>query len=582
MSEYEKTLQEETVYLTQTIDLINKVIAHETGELLESRRKQFLTSRREMWEDTNPSSPDFDRIIETSQYLAAINQDTLGYLHTTKRLDRYQRLISSPYFGRVDFTEDDYPERERLYIGYCSIIDPDTREVCVYDWRAPVSSLFYSGESSRAAYSSPAGQILGTIHLKRQFKIVDSKLKYYFDSAVRITDEILQEVLSRTSSSKMRTIVETIQREQDLIIRDTDSGLLLVQGMAGSGKTSVALHRIAFLLYEGLMSKLSSEHVLIISPNELFSSYIYGVLPELGEENVTQLTFDEISSTLLSEDIALETRNEQLEALLLGKPSGTLFRREGACFKGSKSFHTILNRLLRHYAHQVIPFQDVSFESKVLEKREILKSRFLHNPTAIPMAKQLLKLEKTILEEIHPLRKKRLGKLMNIVERSEGHELEIKTFSRYLSLIEAKQFVRRLHQFTRIHYLEIYRLLFRQEGLLRFLAQGLELPENINGIIAETNAALTAGQAYYEDCAPLLYLKTRVEGIRSYSRIRHAVIDEAQDYSPLQYEVFNLLFPNARFTVLGDVNQSLEKILTTLFMTRSPQFSASLKQAKYF
>jgi DNA helicase-2/ATP-dependent DNA helicase PcrA len=161
MSAYEENLREEQTYLTQTIAIINKAIIFETNELLASRRKQLLTARRELWEDTSPTSTDFDRLIESNQYLEAINNDTLGYLNTTKRVDNYKRFICSPYFGRVDFIEDGFSDMEMLYIGYCSFTDPETRAVYVYDWRAQYQVLFYSNQSARAAYSSPVGQIWG-------------------------------------------------------------------------------------------------------------------------------------------------------------------------------------------------------------------------------------------------------------------------------------------------------------------------------------------------------------------------------------------------------------------------------------
>jgi DNA helicase-2/ATP-dependent DNA helicase PcrA len=331
-----------------------------------------------------------------------------------------------------------------------------------------------------------------------------------------------------------------------------------VQGSAGSGKTSIALHRIAFLFYEGLHSRLRSDNVLILSPNNLFNNYIYSVLPELGEETVTQLTFDEIASNLLSQDINPETKLKQLE-IMLNTAEYSSVRQAGVQFKGSIEFLTILNRLLKYYAHKVIPFQDLYFDGKVLVKREILKNRFLRNDIGIPMAKQLQKLEKTILDIVHPLRKKRLQKIMNIVQKSEGHELEVKTFARYLSILEAQQFTRKLLKFTRVYYLEIYKLLFRQKGLLNSLAYGLDLPADIDQIISETNDHLNEGKAFYEDCTPLIYLKVLVEGNAAFSHIRHAVIDEAQDYSLLQYNVFNHLFGNARFTILGDINQALGK-----------------------
>lgn len=556
MDGYQQQLKEEKAHLKTTVDFIVRELETKTDDLAKKKRN-LISARRDMWENTVHYTNDFARLTEINQYLSEINSQTASYSNTLKRLENYKKMLDSPYFGRFDFEEDGVNIREKIYVGLHNVIDSKTHEVYVYDWRAPISGIFYRFEPGRASYDAPIGKITGEVLLKRQYKIKNSNLDYFFDCSIIINDGILQEILSRNSSPKMRNIVETIQKEQDLIIRDTDNDLLIVQGVAGSGKTSVALHRVAFLLYEGLNSKLSSNNVIIISPNAVFSKYISNVLPELGEENVQQTTFSDIVSTALT---ITETREKQLESLIhCQNPGRRKLKEQSIAFKGSGTFVQILNRLLRYFANRMIPFEDVYFDGKILMTAQQLKNRFLNNKTGIPMAKQLKRLENVILEKIHPLRRARLKKIELIVANSEGHELEIKQFARLLSIKEAKSFMERVHRFTRVDYRQLYNLLFNEEGLLSKLVRGLQLPDSIEDIAAYTKEALQSQQIQYEDSAPLLYLKLKIEGNDFYQEIKQVVIDEAQDYHPLQYEIFKLLFGDAKYTVLGDINQSIEK-----------------------
>jgi DNA helicase-2/ATP-dependent DNA helicase PcrA len=334
-------------------------------------------------------------------------------------------------------------------------MDRNTGQVYVYDWRAPISSIFYRYELGGAMYDSPLGISRGDVSLKRQYQIRNSKLKYFFDCSVRITDEILQEVLSHTSA-KMKNIIETIQKEQDVIIRDRDHELLIVQGVAGSGKTSIALHRIAFLLYEGLNSNLQSNNVIIISPNTVFSHYISSVLPELGEENVRQSIFDDLVLDTFQGRFGEETRDMQLETLINSRAKTERDQRHQSIdFKGSRIFKQILDRLLWHYAHRHLVFEDVYYIGTILATRQQLKNRFLHNEIGVPMAKQLKRIEKTLLEKVHPLQKNRLKRLEKIVAKSEGHEFEIKSFSRLLAIKQAKAFRERIQRFTNVDYSQL-------------------------------------------------------------------------------------------------------------------------------
>lgn len=559
MDSYEQDMGEERDYLDKTLAFIKRELDVETGAL-DDRRHALIASRKDMWENTVHFTNDFARLTEINQYLFEVNNQTASYVNIEKKIEKYKRMIGSPYFGRFDFIEDSLSDREKIYIGLFSVMDSKTHDIFIYDWRAPISSMFYRFEPGRASYTAPSQEISGSILLKRQYKIQNSKLKYFFDCSIRINDEILQEVLGRNSSDKMRNIVETIQKEQDLIIRDTESELLIVHGVAGSGKTSIALHRIAFLLYEGLNSKLTSNNIIIISPNSIFSKYISSVLPELGEDNVEQNTFDDIVSMLFKGRLAAETRNMQLESLIISEDNEAVnLRRQSIEFKGSRDFAKILRSFIQYYERQIIAFEDIYYDGKILETKQELKNLFLNNKLGTPMVKRLKRIEGMILDKIHPLQRKGYEKIQKIVQKSDGHEFEEKSFSRLLSIKRTKRLLERLHSFTEVDFFHIYKLLFSSRELFFKLAQGFILPDNIELILSSTSEMLRKRQILYEDCAPMLYIKQIIEGIDLFPEIRQVVIDEAQDYYPMQYEVFKLLFKDVKYTLLGDINQVIER-----------------------
>lgn len=550
-------MEEEQEHLAETLELINQQMEDELKNA-SLRKEEMIAFRREMYEETTHFSKDFTRLTEMNQYLSEVKNQTESYTNTARRVERYKRILDSPYFGRFDFQEEGF-EREKIYIGLYNVINHRTQDVWVYDWRAPIASIFYRYELGDAKYKAPMGDIPGKVFLKRQYKIKHSELKYFFDSSIRITDEALQEILGRNSSPTMRQIVETLQKEQDEIIRDTENEVLIVQGVAGSGKTSIALHRVAYLMYEGLNSHLRSNNILIISPNDVFCQYISTVLPELGEKNVLQATFDDLIANAFQERFTLETRDQQLESLLRSQnTSAGKLKEQNILFKGSQKFVTLLDRLVYHYGHQLIEFEDVYYNKKLIESKHLIKSRFLNNPIGIPMTKQLKRIEKTLWERIHPLQKERRVALTSLVATNPEHLLEIKPYARLLAFREAQALKTRIHKFTEVDYKVVYERLLNDPLLLHKLARGLELPEGIEDLLDHTLGELKKGKLSYEDSVAMLYLKLRLEG-GNYSEIRQVVIDEAQDYSPMQFQVFKLLFPNAHFTILGDIAQSIER-----------------------
>ena len=288
--------ENEKAYLDIVLKFLHGEIS-EARETLDAKKRLLYRARHEQGvlasDVTSPgtSSDLSQHLLEDERQLASI--ETL-----TRRLYQYERLISSPYFGRFDFLEDGESSSDKIYIGLHNVYDASGGDILVYDWRAPISSIFYRYEPGRASFTAPNGEISGDVTLKRQYNIERSQLKYFFDCSLVINDEILQEVLAHNASPKMQNIVRTIQGEQDIIIRDTHSDLLMAQGAAGSGKTTIALHRIAYLLYNGSKSGLTSKNIVIISLSDVFSSYIGAILPQLGEKNVKESTFASLAEKL--------------------------------------------------------------------------------------------------------------------------------------------------------------------------------------------------------------------------------------------------------------------------------------------
>lgn len=386
--------------------------------------------------------------------------------------------------------------------------------------------------TGEAFYDAPCGRVAGELNLKRQYEIKNGTLEYFFDSDVQIVDEFLRQLLSQNTTAKMKAIVETIQHEQDVVIRDMENDLLMVQGVAGSGKTSIALHRAAYLMYQGLQTKLSANNIMIISPNSIFEQYISNVLPELGEDNVISSVFEDILSELLN-GRKIQSRNDFLENLIVNSKYKEISR-NSIEFKTSSFFREILDQFLIDIPRQWIEFEDVYYEGKCVVSRQILKDKILGRPET-PLGIKLEQLEDYILEQIFGTGKGR------------GHKEE-------KNLIKQE-----IQKFIKIDIVELYKILFSNEAYFYSLLQNSNPSQNIKNIWKYTKENLEADSLYYDDAIAIAYLYLKIYGTNKYKNIKQVVIDEAQDYYPLQYEIFNLLFSNAKFTILGDMKQTLAK-----------------------
>ncbi len=521
----------------------------------------LIDSRKDMWDHAAHSSEDFDQAIEMVQYWQALATQTSAYEAQSDKIRALKKMLPAPYFARIDFTRDGDDQTRKIYIGRSGLVDDKTQERYIYDWRAPIASLFYRLQAGKAFYEAPTGTISGTVSLKRQYEIKDGKLEFFFDSDVEIVDRFLRRLLSRNASSQMRTIVETIQHDQDLAIRDIENDLLLVQGVAGSGKTSIALHRVAFLLYQEVTSKLKANNILILSPNHIFEQYIAHVLPELGEENITSVVFDEICTTVLeSIDRPMQIRNEWLEQVLSGSDNSDPGEaRSRLQFKGSKAFVSLLHRHIQHFTYHGIGFSDIHYDGKCIASAKRLKTRWIKDQSAKPLAVKLEHLEEFILQKVRKLRQERIRKQEAILNENPDHIFDAREQARLLSINESTLLLAEIRKFTTLNILELYKSLFQNKDYFYGLASGLELPGDIERIIDHTAENLVREQLPYDDALALTYFSICLTGYSPYNDIRQIVIDEAQDYYPLHFEICKLLFKQARYTILGDINQTIEK-----------------------
>lgn len=499
-------------------------------------KSRIVEERSRIWEDfsrgaLNPST----EMQEVMQITQNERNDTSRFERLQLQAERLHRQKKTPYFAKIDFAENENPA-ESFYIGQSSFIDTETSDVYVCDWRADISSLFYDQELGRAFYDSPIGRIYGDLTLRRQFKIENSKLKYMFDSDIAIEDDILKDELGKNADLKLKTIVSTIQKEQNTIIREGGSDLLLVQGVAGSGKTSIALHRVAYLLYH-LRNSLSSANVLIFSPSNVWNSYISDVLPELGEEKVMQKGFYEFFAPYF-EDFTVETYSECAERHFL---RGYL---NGETEKGSVEFCRELEKSFTSQGQYNTEYCDVTFDGNM-----------------ILTADEFRKYYEVIFKNYNPSMRK--NKILSIVLQDIENEYKDKYLGRYIfemendgvSFTEVEEKVEKEKEWKRV-VSSVTDLINGAFGNVNVKQTYLSVVKKVFPECYEECAANFAERRMnYEDLLPMAYLKFLRGDIRPNHKISQIVVDEAQEYSPVTYILLNKIFTGAKFTILGDVSQ---------------------------
>lgn len=531
-------LEFEKSRLEQTIALAKEQLDQARERNVENK-SAIISAKKELRENTSHSianlwsSEGFEALAALNQYANPITDKIADYEAVENKILLLEKMIQSPYFARIDFKFEDEDTFENIYIGRTSLKKDETNEFFIYDWRSPIASVFYRFVLGQVFYDAPGGRITGEVNLKRQYEISKGELEYYFDADVQIVDEFLRKLLSQNTSPKMKTIVETIQREQDIVIRDMENDLMMVQGVAGSGKTSIALHRAAYLMYQGLSSKLAADNILIISPNSLFEQYISNVLPELGEEHVVSVVFEDIIASVVKNE-QVQSRNQFLENLI----SNTQYRdiiKSSMEFKTSRQFLEILDRFLDDLPHKWMNFEDICYDGECIISGEMIKEKVLSGINETPLGIRLKLIGEYILELISESKKTRLRKSEKILMNEE------------------------MLKFMELDIKDVYRKLFHDKEYFYSLAKDIELPSSMDQILTYTQENLETNMLYYDDATVLTYLNLKIYGINKYKAIKQVVIDEAQDYYPLHFKIFHMLFSKAKFTILGDINQTLEK-----------------------
>ncbi len=515
--------QQETEYLAKTCDVIDTLqtfcaqkIADNKDEIL-SMKRFFSENYYDIRHGNGEEIVGEDEFANINITIEAFEKQNETLKTTQKRLKKQKK---TPYFGRFDFKPSDEKSASTYYIGL-GLVQDENKNNFVYDWRADICSLYYDDTLGKTSYSCPDGEINGELSLKRQFKIENSILKYFIDSNLVIDDDILMEQLSQNATSKMHDIVSTIQKEQNILIRSDDFENTIVQGVAGSGKTSIAMHRISYLLYK-YRKELKSEDILILSPSEMFADYIDEVLPSLGEEKPFTTTFSGMAKRLLGE--TFESREDLLEKITETQKQKDF---ENIAIKSSFEFLSDLKDFLNNNLCKLFLPKTLTFGDIVIEK-ETLFDIFFNKLNGICVHKRIEVIAEHIADQF---------------KVSEGlHETLANRAKKIL-----------YNKFVTTDLLKIYNI---------FLGS-LDLPE------------VQSIGAY--DIAPILLIKENLFSLKTNYDAKYVIIDEMQDYTPCHFYLFDKIWKCGKL-YLGDIHQSIDRTLSNDYLaTLAKQCKAKIK-----
>lgn len=576
----DRELQQEQERLDCVMEKINAEISKLEAET-SKRRSEVVHIRRHFWDDVKVNTDTFDDYLETiiglRQQAQELSVSENTHRHAFNRLAALHRLHKVPYFGKIDFMEEGASSSEQIYIGVSTLMDKDGENFIIYDWRAPISSVYYDYPPGPAKYATPSGTINGVLEKKWQYLIHNGVIESMFDTSLTIGDEILQQVLGKGTDKHMHSIVATIQREQNQIIRHERGRLLIVHGPAGSGKTSAAMQRIAYLLYK-YRSWLKADQIILFSPNLMFNSYVSNVLPELGEENMQQVTFQEYLDHRLSKTFQVEDPYEQLEYMLTKEYDPVYPTRKASIrFKASTYFFKMINEYRQSLESSGMLFKGLMFRGRPLITAKQITEKFYTSDTSLRFHNRLEKLTEWLNEQIDAVEKQELTKpwveeAIELLSKDEyqkaythlqkkhgfsedmggDYDLEHRLLGRMIIRKKLKPLRKWVRTLRFIDFTGIYKQLFIDPEWMTG-----DKPEEWKDICLLTIDTFNEGKLLYEDATPFLFLKELIEGFQTNSSIKHVLVDEAQDYSPFQFEFLKRLFPSAKMTVLGDFNQAI-------------------------
>jgi DNA helicase-2/ATP-dependent DNA helicase PcrA len=501
-------MKDQTAYLEFVLEKLRERIQKISLSLAEGE-KEIEGMHEYYWENyTEMDQYGYENFDNQQALLNQINTNQ----QQLKMKHRFKNMLDSPYFGRVDFQYEGEDEPETFYIGIGNFAEETGRTPLIYDWRAPVSGLFYDFDKGEASYQAPGGLMEGEITSKWQYKIRKGKMVYGFESDMKIDDDILKAELGANGDVQLKNIIRTIQKEQNAIIRNTKDRILVIQGVAGSGKTSVALHRIAYLLYHD-RKNLKSSNILILSPNGVFSDYISHILPELGEENIQEMSFDLFAYQELRDTAAdCEDKYDMIEQAMKDLAVGERCRE-----KQSGEFLDQMEEFLLILEDELMNFTNVEYRHYQIPSSRIIEL-FYEKFLDVPLLSRIEAVMEYLLDEYETL----TGRDLSEEERPVFQE-------KFLKMYETR---------------DLYRIYSR---FLEYAGYA-PLPQS------SWEQRLLA----YEDVYPMLYMKYKLLRPGNRRNIKHLVIDEMQDYSRMQYLILAKLFP-CKMTILGDKAQTMDE-----------------------
>ena len=500
----EEEFKKEEKHLELTTKLLRENISSLAQDLYDNEEKQ-QEFKKYIWDTKAELDP-----TEMKTILSNNDKEIEDLEMKAKYYKKLYKIQNSPYFGKITF-EDDEGNKD-IYIGL-TYLTKDEDNV-IYDWRSPISSVFYDYEHGKCSYSAPGGIIEGYLHNKRQFTIENSKIKRVFDSKLTIQDEMLQEVLTRKNNDYMKNIVNTIQAEQNAIIRNVEDKNLIVQGIAGSGKTSVALHRIAFLLYK--IKNLTSDKVLIFAPNHIFSEYISNVLPELGEENTKETTFSDFLEAYIKEYKNIESFTSFIERYYKKEELYTDLIK----LKQSNEIIPVIEKYIQNYTKKA-RFTSEIFNRELYVPLEKLNYYLNERYSSIPLLERIDEISLKIAEQEFRNNKSKARQIRKWLRERLNISIDMK---------------------------EIYKNFFRSKEFIDIY--GHELPESYINRLDEKDIS-------YEDACLFVYMKSLLMFLGNDYLIEQTIVDEAQDYSILEYMLLKKILKRSKFTILGDINQTI-------------------------
>ena len=542
-----KELQEEMNYL----DRVEGIIRHRLKKLHEEKallKEQVIHRRKEMWDDNRHLIRNFDDVILLSAQDAEVNLAEDEYGRNEQEIQRLSKMEKSPYFGRLDFEDPTTGDRDTIYIGIYSLTEKESHAIYVVDWRAPISSMFYQFDLGPAWYEVHGNKVEVVVTKKRQYRVEDGRLLHAYDTDSSMYDNILGEVLSGHSDHKLKVIVGSIQKEQNLAIRSDTRRSCLIYGLAGSGKTSIGLHRLAYILYCN-RDTIKSENILILSNNSIFASYLSAILPDLGERPAETKVFADLLEAYMDQDMVIEDYYSQLKRL------ESSYAGERA--KGLRILYSpdLIRYCTDYFAAFPFRIPEIRYGEEILLSPESFQDRLDTRkfPSFQARFEMLGQLVKKTVEEFFLLHK---DEIYN--DLMESHE----------DILSEKEW-NLLYKKTRQTYIEsAQEEILRQNRLdpqaqaVKVLSDYLDRTGKGDEIAARLSDSLNRRKLLYEEALFYLFVKVLMGKAAPFPTIRHTVIDESQDYSLLQLSIIKHLLPKSSFTLLGDIYQAVNSLTT--------------------